>query len=233
MIITDPRTTRCAIPTLVRVLLIDDHPIVRAGLRLVIEQDDRLRVVGESGRGSEVMRLVAELSPDIVVMDLNLIDSSGLQATRLVKQLFPAVRVMVVSTHRDDEYVLGAFDAGADGYLLKDSPPEELRDALLKVIAGERVIHPALIPALILKATRHAAAQPIEALSAREREVLELLAEGGTSKEIAVNLGLRPKTVENHRSRILDKLGAVNSAAAVRVAVAQGLIAAAGGHVAA
>jgi DNA-binding NarL/FixJ family response regulator len=123
----------------------------------------------------------------------------------------------------EEEYILGVLEAGADGYLLKQTPGEELQNAVVRIHAGERVLHPRALRTLIDRATNRA--EPaIEALSEREREVLQLMAEGKTSKEIAAALDLRPKTVENHRARILDKLGAANSAAAVRAALARGLI---------
>lgn len=207
----------------VRVLLVDDHPVVRAGLRYVLEQGYRLVVIGESESGRDAIRLTGELRPDVVFMDITMPDMSGIEATREIKARFPEARVLIVSTHSDDEYVLGALEAGADGYLLKRCHPQELRAGVLQVHAGERVIHQSVVHALISRAVRPA--QPSrEALSEREREVLQLLAEGATSKEIAAMLGLRPKTVENHRARILDKLGAANSAAAVRTALAEGLV---------
>ena len=205
------------------VLLVDDHPVVRAGLRLVVEADPRLRVVGELGSGREAARWIADLEPDVVLMDINLPDISGLEATRAVKERNPAVKVLIVSSHSDDEYVIGALDAGADGYLLKQCPPEELRAGIVRVCHGERVIHPVVVPALIARATRRDDPRP-DALSRREREVLQQLAAGATSKEIAADLGLSPKTVENHRARVLDKLGVANSAAAVQAAISRGLL---------
>ena len=209
----------------VAVLLVDDHPVVRAGLRFLLEQDGRIRVVGEAATGREAVRLAAELRPDVTLMDLSLPDVGGLEATRAIKERDPAARVLIVSMHGDGEHVLGMLDAGIDGYLLKQSPPAELRDGVLRVHAGERVLHPRVVDALVARATGRSAAPPVEALTEREREVLGLLAEGATSKEIAAALGLAAKTVENHRSRILDKLGAVNSAVAVRTALAHGLLA--------
>ena len=209
----------------VRVLLVDDHPIVRSGLRFVLEQGGDITVVDEANTVREAVRLAEELVPDVVLMDINLPDGSGLEATRAIKSRHPEVRVLIVSMHDDEEYVLGMLEAGADGYLLKQSPPQELRAGVLGVLAGDRVLHQSAVRALVNRAVHRRPEPVVEALSAREREVLRLLADGGTSKEIAVTLGLAPKTVENHRARILDKLGVANSAAAVRIALAQGLIA--------
>ena len=209
----------------VRVLLVDDHPVVRVGLRVVIEQDPRLAVVGEAATGREAVRLAAELRPDVVVLGLGLPDVGDPEVVRAIKERDPAARVLIVSMHGDGEHVLGMLDAGIDGYLLKQSPPAELRGGVLRVHAGERVLHQRVLSGLVARATGRDAAPPVEALTEREREVLGLLAEGATSKEIAAALGLAAKTVENHRSRILDKLGAVNSAVAVRTALAHGLLA--------
>lgn len=207
----------------VRVLLVDDHPIVRDGLRLVLKGSELIDVVGEADLGREGIRLANELVPDVAVVDLSLPDISGLDVTRALRASLKNLRILIVTMHDEDEYVLGVLEAGADGYLLKQSPGEDLRNAVLRIHAGERVLHPRALQALIARATNRSET-PAEALSDRECEVLQLLAEGGTSKEIAVSLGLRPKTVENHRARILDKLGVSNSAAAVRTAVARGLI---------
>ena len=222
----DPRTSTPgdSLPGQIRVLLVDDHAVVRLGLRLVLGQEPRLLVVGEAATGREALRLAQETAPDVAVVDLNLPDVGGLQVTQAIKQSWPHVRVLVVSAFADPEHVLGLLDAGADGYLLKGCRPDELCDGVLRVHAGERVVHQTLLGALIARATARATMPAPEPLSEREREVLGWLADGATSKEIAAALGLRPKTVENHRARILDKLGVVNSAAAVRAALAQGLV---------
>jgi DNA-binding NarL/FixJ family response regulator len=209
--------------TPIRVLLVDDHPVVRGGLRLVLTAGDAVAVVGEAETGREAIRLAGELAPDVAVVDLGLPDISGLDVTRAIRAGLPSTRILIVTMYDEEEYILGVLEAGADGYLLKQSPGDELRSAVVRIHAGERVLHPRALQALIARATSRPA-PPVEALSEREREVLQLLADGGTSKEIAVALGLRPKTIENHRARILDKLGAANSAAAVRAAVARGLI---------
>jgi DNA-binding NarL/FixJ family response regulator len=208
----------------VRVLLIDDHPVVRTGLRYVIEQSGRLLVVGEGKSGRDAVRLAGELRPDVVVMDISMPEMNGLEATRLIKASIPETRVLIVSTHLDSEYVRSALDVGADGYLLKHCHPRDLYTGIVRVHGGERVIDQSLMPGLIAQAVNRSTPPAGEALSEREREVLQLLAEGSTSKEIAVVLGLKAKTVENHRARILDKLGVTNSAAAVRVALSRGFV---------
>ncbi|MDP9469302.1 MAG: response regulator transcription factor [Chloroflexota bacterium] len=208
----------------IRVMLVDDHPIVRGGLRQALEEDERLLVVAEIGTGREAIKAAGQLLPDVTVMDINLPDITGLEATRAIKEAHPEIRILIVSSHDDEEWVVGALEAGADGYLLKQSAPRELREGVLTVFAGERVLHPTVMRAVIARATRPPAPPPAEELSGREREILQMLAAGATSKEIAISLRLSPKTVENHRARILDKLEAPNSAAAVRTALAKGLI---------
>ncbi len=208
----------------VRVLLVDDHPVVRAGLHLVLEEGGRLGVVGEASTGREAVLAARQLRPDVVVMDLGLPDISGLEATRAIKADDPSVRVLIVSMFSDEEHVLGMLDAGVDGYLLKQSSPSELREGILRVVAGERVLHQKVVQALVTRAMGGPTTPAVEALTTRELEVIRLLADGATSKEMAVALGLAAKTVENHRSRILNKLGAANSAAAVRAAIVHGLL---------
>jgi DNA-binding NarL/FixJ family response regulator len=208
----------------VRLLLIDDHPVVRSGLRYVLEQGERLVVIGEGESAVEAVRLADELKPDVIFMDICMPEISGIEATRLIKAHHPEIKVLIVSTHNDEEYVIGALEAGADGYLLKQCHPTELQAGVLQVYAGERVLHDSVIRTLIARTVSRHATPSRETLSERELEVLQLLADGSTSKEIAVVLGLKPKTVENHRARILDKLGVVNAASAVRAALAQGLV---------
>jgi NarL family two-component system response regulator LiaR len=213
----------------IRVIIVDDHPIVRTGMRFVLEQDGRMRVIGEAQSGKDAIQMALDTKPDVVLMDINLPDISGLEATRKIKQEAPGIRVLVVSLYKEAEYVLGMLEAGADGYLVKHCDPNEMRGGVLRVHAGERVLHSSVLHAVISRAVSGPATASIEALSQRECEILALLADGATSKEIALALGLQPKTVENHRSRILDKLGVVNSAAAVRIALARGLISSVGG----
>jgi DNA-binding NarL/FixJ family response regulator len=208
----------------VRILLVDDHPIVRTGIRFVLEQHGGLRVIGEASSGREAVQFTADFKPDVVLMDINLPDISGLEATRIIKKNSPGTRVLVVSLYKESEYVLGVLEAGADGYLVKNCEPSELRGGVLRTHAGERVLHQSVLHAVINRAVNGPGEVTAESLSERECEVLQLLAEGATSKEIALALGLRPKTVENHRARILDKLGVTNSASAVRTALARGLI---------
>jgi two-component system, NarL family, response regulator NreC len=212
-------------PAAVSVLLVDAHPVFRVGLRAALEANHQIRVVGEADDGRSAVRLSEDRTPEVVVMELDLADGSGLPAIRAIKTSAPRRSVLVVAARADAGAIVDALEAGADGYLPKSCPPDELRSAVLLVHAGERVLDRVAITALVDRAAARREVPPsAEALSARERDVLGRLASGATSKEIAAELGLRPKTVENHRARILDKLGAVNSAAAVRLAAAAGLI---------
>jgi DNA-binding NarL/FixJ family response regulator len=212
-------------PARVSVLLVDAHPVFRVGLRAAVQADHMIRVVGEAGDGRTAVRLIEECTPDVVVTELDLEDGDGTSLIRAIKSTAPRRRVLVVAARVDAGPIVSALDAGADGYLPKSCPPEEMLAAVRMVHAGERVLDRVAITALVDQAAGRREAPPnAEALSARERDVLGRLASGATSKEIAAELGLRPKTVENHRARILDKLGAVNTAAAVRVATAAGLI---------
>lgn len=212
-------------PAQVSVLLVDAHPIFRYGLRAAFHADERIHVVGEAADGRTAIRLADELAPDVVVTELDLDDGNAMPVIRTLKAGSAQRRVLVVAACTDAGSIVNALDMGADGYLPKSCPPNEVRSAIQLVHAGERVLDRVAITALVDRAAGRRELPPTtEALSARERDVLGWLASGATSKEIAAQLGLRPKTVENHRARILDKLGAVNSAAAVRVATAAGLI---------
>lgn len=209
----------------VSVLLIDTHPVFRVGLRAAFRADERIQVIGEADDGRTAIRMVGDIVPDVVVTELDLADGGALQVIRTLKAGAAGCRVLVLSARTDAGDIIDALEAGADGYLPKSCPPDEVRAAVLMVHAGERVLDRVAIAALVDRAAGRRELPPTtEELSARERDVLGWLASGATSKEIAAELGLRPKTVENHRARILDKLGAVNTAAAVRVATAAGLI---------
>ena len=208
----------------VRVLLVDDHPIVRTGLRFVLEQDGRLRVIGEASGGKEAIRMAADLKPDVILMDINLPDISGLEATRQIKVESPATRVLVVSLYKESEYVLGMLEAGADGYLVKHCEPAELRGSVLRAHGGERVLHQSVLHAVITKAVTGTTGITAEGLSEREREVLQLLAEGRSNKEVAALLDVGLSTVETHRANLMQKLNLHNTAEIVLYAVRKGII---------
>lgn len=211
------------------VLLADDHDIVRAGLRSVLESMSAVRVVGEASNGREAVELAAEKEPDLVVMDLSMPDLNGFEATRRILEEHPDSRVLVLSVHRGEEYVREALRAGATGYLLKESSRDELERALRALNRGQRYLSPAVSDAATdrgrpASAGSDASAGPLGRLTPRQREVLQLVAEGYTSREIAEKLGLSAKTVETHRRNIKDRLDIDDLAGLVRFAVRAGLV---------
>ena len=214
----------------IRVCAIEDDARYRDSLAALFTHAPGFTWGGAYARPADALEAAAvsiargETQPwDVVLMDLDLPGMHGVEVTRRLKAMLPNIQIVVLTVFEDVNSIVNAICAGADGYLLKQGPPEELRNGIVRVHAGERVLHQAALQALVARAIRPMM-PPVEALSAREREILGYLADGATSKEIAVTLGLAPKTVENHRARILDKLGVANSAAAVRCAVARGLL---------
>ena len=213
----------------IRVLLIEDHQLVREGVKLLLELEPDLAVVGEAADGEEGLRLVARLAAeravDVVVADIGLPGLDGLELARRAKALAPEVPVVLLTMHDEDEYLRGMLDAGADGYVLKQSTAQDLCAAVRAVMRGEPGLSPAVAGRLLRLLRRgEPRARPVDVLSGRERQVLGLLAAGLTSKEVAQRLGLSVKTVENHRARILEKLDAANTAAAIGLAHRQGLL---------
>lgn len=215
----------------IRIILIDDHGIVREGLKLIMQQTDDIIVVGEADTGRGGLQLLERVmhdpsSPiDVIVTDLGLPDISGLDVTRQAKERFPQVRVLLLTMYADDEHILGMLETGADGYLLKQSAGKELAEAIRLTASGETVLSPSVARRLMTNMRRERGKHDhISELTERERQVLTMLAEGATSKLVARSLGLSPKTVENHRARILEKLGVANTAAAISLAFRQGLI---------
>ena len=214
----------------IRVLLIEDHAMVRAGVRLLLEREPDIAVVGEAADGAGGLRLALDLAAaggvDLVVTDLGLPDLDGRELTRRLKAAHPALPVLALSIHDDAASLMGALDAGADAYVLKEASARELPLAIRAVCRGEAALSPRAAGAL-LTGLRRGAASPAERLSARQRELLPLLAAGLTSKEIARRLGLSPKTVQNHRAQLLDALDVENTAAAMHLAYQEGLLVAA------
>ena len=200
-----------------KVLLADDHAVVREGYRRLLEDEPGIRVVGEAGNAAQACELARTLAPDVVVMDIALPGASGIEATRRLLKDQPHLRVLVFSMYDDAIYARRALEAGALGYLSKASAPEALLQAIYAVARGERYMSPD-----VAKKIAHSGAQPgksqLEALSSREFEVLRLLVQGETVRSISAKLGLSEKTVANHQSAIREKLGARNSAQLARVA---------------
>ena len=208
----------------IRILLADDHAVVRDGLRALLDAEPGLEVVGGVSDGREAIAAVTRLKPDVVVMDVNMPGLNGIEATGKIVQLEPAPRVLILSMHGSSEHIYRALQAGASGYLLKDSAGSEVIGAVRAVAAGrrylsERIADTALDAFLAEGRTR----SPLESLSARERQLLQLLAEGRSNTEAARLLSLSVKTVETYRSRLLQKLGLHDLPALVRFALEHGL----------
>lgn len=214
----------------IRVLLVDDHKIVRDGLRSMLSKQMDIEVVGESENGREGINDARTLRPDVVVMDIGMRELNGIDATRQLVAEIPAVRVIALSMHSDKRYVSEMLAAGACAYLLKDSAFDELTRAIRAVVEGRRYLSQSVADVVLDDyVDRMSSNGPIQtsatgrALSTREREVLQLMAEGLSTKEIAARLHLSVKTVETHRRQIMDKLGIFNIAGLIKYAVREGL----------
>ena len=195
----------------ITVVLADDHPVLREGMRNLLEQQRDITVVGEAGNGHEAVAAVRALKPDIVLMDVVMPRLNGIEATKQIKKTNPTTAVLILSAYDDDRYVLGLLDAGAAGYLLKNATGREVIQAIRSVHAGEAVLHPAVAARLLSRAgrlsPRHAPVDSEEPLTGREPEVLQLAAKGHSNKEIAKELVLSVPTVKAHLVNIFNKLG--------------------------
>ena len=211
-----------------RVLLAEDHTLVRMGMRMLMETIRDVTVVGEAGDGLEALRLIDQLRPDIVLMDLAMPGLSGIEATKRVTLQSPSVRILVVSMHADEGYVHQALAAGAAGYLLKGSDKEELELALRTIERGQTYISPAISRTVVAALGKEFPVDGINSmldlLTLRQREVLRLVAEGNSTKQIAARLGLSVKTVEAHRGAVMQRLDIHDLAGLVRFAVRSGLV---------
>jgi DNA-binding NarL/FixJ family response regulator len=210
----------------IKILLVDDHAMFRSGMKALLESENGFEVVGEASTGDEGVDRVRELKPDVVVMDLSMPGSNGLDATRRIAALGLKARVLVLTVHAEEEYLVPVVDAGASGYLTKTSADQDLVDAIRVVARGE-VYLPPKATRLLLQQYRQAApetAQGLQELSAREREVMALTAEGYSSREIGEKLFISPKTVDTYRARIMEKLGLNHRSELVRFALKTGLL---------
>jgi len=209
-----------------RVLLADDHALVRVGIRSLLSTIAGFDVVGEAGTGHEALELADKLRPHVVLMDIAMPGINGLDATARLVERHPEVRVIILSMHASEEYALQALRAGAAGYLLKDADLLELERAIVAVARGETYLSPAISKHVIADYKRRVAEQPepIDRLTPRQREVLRLIAEGLSTKEIAFKLGLSVKTVETHRAQLMERLEIRDVAGLVRFAIRSGLV---------
>jgi len=211
-----------------RVLLADDHTLIRAGLRMVVDAETDLTVVGEAGDGREAVSMAETLRPDVVVMDIGMPSLNGIEASRQIRELLPETRIVMLSMHSDEGYVLRALKAGAKAYLLKDSAEADLARAIRAAGAGKSFFSPAvgkiLLEDYVRKIERTGAGDSYDLLSPRERETLQLVAEGKSSKEIANLLNLSVYTVETHRARLMQKLNLHGIPELILYAVRKGVI---------
>ena len=207
----------------IRILLADDHAVVRQGFKMILDAQADMEIVGEAANGRQAVDLAEQLRPDVVVMDVSMPELNGIEATRRLASSAPRARVVALSMHKDSVYVREILRAGARGYLLKDSGAADLVAAIRAVASGESYLSPAVSNAVLDDYRRHAT-NPIDLLTSREREVLQMLAEGKTNKEIAVVLNLSVYTVDAHRGRIMEKLNLHSINELVRFALRSGLI---------
>ncbi len=206
----------------IKILLVDDHTIVRQGLNLIISAQPDLEVVGEAANGREAVELAGKLHPDMVLMDVAMPELNGIEATRRLVSSNNRVKVLVLSMHKEAVYVREILKAGARGYILKDAIDTELLNAIRSIAKGDGYISPAVSGAL-LNDYRKDVTDPVDLLSSREREVLQLIAEGKTNKEIATKLNLSVYTVDSHRGKIMEKLNLHSTGELVRFAIKHGL----------
>jgi len=212
--------------TPVRVLLADDHALVRAGIRALLESLEGIAVVAEAGNGGEVLELARKHRPDVVLLDISMPGIGGLEASAQLKQELPEVRVVMLSMHANEEYVLQALRAGAVGYMLKDSATAELELALQAVMQGETYLSPPISKQVVEGYVQRVGAEQPAAdhLTPRQRQVLQLIAEGLSTKEIAYRLELSVKTVETHRAQLMERLQIRDIAGLVKYAIRNGLV---------
>jgi DNA-binding NarL/FixJ family response regulator len=207
-----------------RVLIVDDHPVTRDGLKTAFGESEEIDVVGEAGSGEEAVRAVEEHKPDIVFMDVRMPGMNGIQATRLIRERHPETRVILFTIDESRASLSEAIQAGVSGYLLKDAGVEELISAAHNAMQGKAVIHPSLTQAFIEEVQLVDKRPGAAPLSPREVEILQKIAYGATTKEVADQLGISFHTVKTHLERIFEKLGANDRAQAVAIAIRQGLV---------
>jgi DNA-binding NarL/FixJ family response regulator len=209
---------------MIRILIVDDHAVVREGLRTFLDLQDGLEVVGEAADGEAGVAEAQRLSPDVILMDLVMPKLDGVGAMRQLRQRVPTARVVVLTSFLEDERLLPAIQAGAAGYILKNAEPSELARAIRAAAAGEAIIDPTVAARLVSALADGARTPDRDALTRREREVLELIARGRSNKRIALELGIAEKTVKTHVGHLLAKLGVADRTQAALLAVREGLV---------
>jgi two-component system response regulator NreC len=212
----------------IRLLVADDHKIFRQGITKLLEQEPDLQVVGEAADGREAVKKATELKPDLVLMDIAMANLNGLEATKQIKKVLPETKIIMVTMHKNEEYILQSFQAGASGYILKEGAVEELVNAIRSIHQDKSFLSPTisktLIDAYLRKMETGKTETPFDLLTDREREVLQLIAEGYTNREVAKSLFISVKTVEAHRAHIMQKLNIHDVAKLVKYAIQKGLV---------
>ncbi len=209
----------------IRVLIADDHPVLRSGLRVLLATDPDLEVVGEAGTGEETLHLAEELRPDVVLLDIGMPGESGIETVRHLKEKLPALRVLFLTMHEEEGMLLEALNAGGDGYVIKRADQPEIIQAIRAVRRGDVYVHPAMTRALLSQTeTTERSQEPVEPLTRREIDVLRLLARGNTNRQIADLLTLSVRTIESHRANLMGKLGLSSRVELVTYAEENGLL---------
>jgi len=211
--------------SVIRILLADDHALVRSGIRLVLETIAGVQVLGEARDGYNMIEQMQQLHPDVVILDISMPNMNGIEATTRIRKEFPQTRVLILSMHSGEDYVLQALRAGASGYLLKDAEPNELEAALLAIMKGEIYLSPRVSGVVVenyLRSSKYSG--PLDILTPRQREILQLIVEGKSTKDISQRLNVSIKTVETHRSLLMERIGIYDIPGLVRFALRTGLI---------
>jgi len=207
-----------------RLLLVDDHTVVRSGLRMLLASEAEMEIIGEAGTGEEALRLTDELHPDLVLMDIGLPDMTGIEVTQRIKQRWPNIAVVALTIHEDEEYFFKMLQAGVNGYVPKRAAPEELITAVCTAVKGGVYLYPSLAKLLVKDYLASEHGPEVDGLTDREQEVLTHLAEGASNDLIAETLGIAPKTVVRHRENIMRKLNLHSRAELVKYAIRKGII---------
>lgn len=217
----------------IKVLIADDHTLIRAGIRELLQNMNGIEVISEASNGREALEKIKEFSPDIVLLDIAMSELNGLEVAERVNKDFPLVSVIILSMYANEEYVLQALKVGANGYLLKDSAPNELEIAIKAVTRGETYLSPSISKTLVSDYLKRITEAPVEEkntsnvfvkLTSRQREILQLIAEGNSTKKIALKLNVSVKTIETHRMKIMERLGIHDIPGLVRYAIRNGII---------
>jgi two-component system, NarL family, response regulator NreC len=213
----------------IRLLLVDDHIVVRSGIRMLLEGEPDVEIVGEAGTAREALQAVFELHPDVILMDIGLPDISGIEATREIKHLYPDISIVALTIHEDEEYFFKMLEAGASGYVPKKAAPDELLTAIRAAAKGEVYLYPSMAKMLVNDYLTHdtqakEVSASLDGITPREHEVLVYLAEGAGNEEIAEALNISPKTVARHRENIMSKLNLHTRTELVKYAIRKGII---------